>query len=330
VNQFQFPLHRDPRCNQGVLDLVVEDDTFQFPLHRDPRCNRFRPCICASNSTFQFPLHRDPRCNGPRQRRRNRPNRVSVPFTSGSSLQRQAMPVFSDSASKFQFPLHRDPRCNLSTPCMLLLALCFSSLYIGILAATLIAWFIWERPLRFSSLYIGILAATKMVRTVQPVKSVSVPFTSGSSLQRLHSSEILRRVVVSVPFTSGSSLQLDNSINMLTKEELFQFPLHRDPRCNLLLAITLSKYVKFQFPLHRDPRCNVTAKNIGVAEKHVSVPFTSGSSLQRGIRSGSWWQVRVSVPFTSGSSLQLFSLSRHILHKLSFSSLYIGILAATI
>jgi len=85
----------------------------------------------------------------------------------------------------------------------------------------------------------------------------------------------------------------------------------------------------------------------------VSVPFTSGSSLQHplfvslrvvfvcfsslyigilaatrpagGIRNGSG----VSVPFTSGSSLQRFDLLYKKLPVICFSSLYIGILAAT-
>ena len=61
---FQFPLHRDPRCNRArftdtgrglfsfsslyigilaathnILLFVVVNKVFQFPLHRDPRCN---------------------------------------------------------------------------------------------------------------------------------------------------------------------------------------------------------------------------------------------------------------------------------------------------
>jgi len=61
---------------------------------------------------------------------------VSVPFTSGSSLQHG-----------WTLPdMDVDPR--------------FSSLYIGILAATVIASDSSLTQLRFSSLYIGILAAT--------------------------------------------------------------------------------------------------------------------------------------------------------------------------
>ena len=88
---FQFPLHRDPRCNlkrhhPGPKFVWL----FQFPLHRDPRCNLIKEPVQRSEQStqFQFPLHRDPRCNGYFLR-----------------------PVLL--FHLFQFPLHRDPRCNM-------------------------------------------------------------------------------------------------------------------------------------------------------------------------------------------------------------------------
>jgi len=132
----------------------------------------------------------------------------------------------------FQFPLHRDPRCNKE-------ALSFT-----------------PDPWRFSSLYIGILAATELAHGGNYAIVVSVPFTSGSSLQQ--------------SFCSGSC------------------------------------------PNNR-----------------VSVPFTSGSSLQPKQKKEKIHENVVSVPFTSGSSLQLEQKSDLVLNSLSFSSLYIGILAAT-
>jgi len=62
----------------------------------------------------------------------------------------------------------------------------------------------------------------------------------------------------------------------------FQFPLHRDPRCNCqVVQVRLhSREVMFQFPLHRDPRCNSDKIQTPGKRKQVSVPFTSGSSLQ--------------------------------------------------
>ena len=70
---------------------------------------------------------------------------------------------------------------------------------------------------------------------------------------------------------------------------------------------------------------------VSPGEAAVSVPFTSGSSLQPDerkelIESLKW----VSVPFTSGSSLQLYSQDALKAERRRFSSLYIGILAATV
>jgi len=161
---------------------------------------------------------------------------VSVPFTSGSSLQRDAINL-DGGGSVFQFPLHRDPRCNSFVERGKVDAgsRCFSSLYIGILAATSGTWdsikttarfqFPLHRDPRcnwkylptktqkkesFSSLYIGILAATSPCRWPSRMIAVSVPFTSGSSLQRLMPvvGSAFAALTVSVPFTSGSSLQL--------------------------------------------------------------------------------------------------------------------------
>ena len=188
---------------------------------------------------------------------------------------------------------------------------CFSSLYIGILAAT----FHFHRQGRgwycFSSLYIGILAATLATapgsdppcpfqfplhrdprcnlgrRCIKRTKAkVSVPFTSGSSLQPVCSPDRRFRIphVVSVPFTSGSSLQ---HIQMSRS--------HPNPQ--------------FQFPLHRDPRCNVMDEYNRIFADLVSVPFTSGSSLQHAVNPYRIAHLPVSVPFTSGSSLQ--PLDRH-------------------
>ncbi len=208
---------------------------------------------------------------------------VSVPFTSGSSLQLflydlevdnlegfsslyigilAATPngrIISKVAETFQFPLHRDPRCNVFA---------------------------------------------KLVN--QDAFRVSVPFTSGSSLQLPVQEQILCRQSVSVPFTSGSSLQLFEGAGSRQGSPGFQFPLHRDPRCNsfcyLLLLLVL---MLFQFPLHRDPRCNKRSGVTFDGQYIVSVPFTSGSSLQLMKNSTVSRQNLVSVPFTSGSSLQL-------------------------
>ena len=125
---------------------------------------------------------------------------------------------------QFQFPLHRDPRCNAGkggTGCG---GYC-----------------------------------------------VSVPFTSGSSLQPRSHGRSSSFASVSVPFTSVSYTHLD---------------------------------VYKRQPLHRDPRCNYTSSHQGFCSIRVSVPFTSGSSLQHVRMTRKQRVMYVSVPFTSGSSLQ--------------------------
>jgi len=81
---------------------------------------------------------------------------------------------------------------------------------------------------------------------------------------------------VSVPFTSGSSLQRGGSPPW-QKWLWFQFPLHRDPRCNLGQSESSVYGRTFQFPLHRDPRCNY--KKLPVIFPDIS----SFSSLYIGI-----------------------------------------------
>ena len=135
----------------------------------------------------------------------------------------------------FQFPLHRDPRCNISERAP------FATDFLS-----------------FSSLYIGILAAT-----------VYVPIPPHS-----------RPLFVSVPFTSGSSLQPIPFCNKMLFV-MFQFPLHRDPRCNLKTYVVAPGVDTFQFPLHRDPRCNTP----GLGCVYRCLCF---SSLYIGILAATW------------------------------------------
>ena len=230
--------------------------------------------------------------------------KVSVPFTSGSSLQRVG-------------------------------AVCLA-----------------QKVRRFSSLYIGILAATYWLCWVRRLRCVSVPFTSGSSLQqfaelqfdklelqfqfplhrdpRCNLSTSFQPIFrsVSVPFTSGSSLQLGKLLAETTAVLMFQFPLHRDPRCNILMMMGITSQYGFSSLYIGILAATWKYFRNGCWNK-VSVPFTSGSSLQRALQSLICKKfICVSVPFTSGSSLQQFSKCCNY-YRWSFSSLYIGILAAT-
>ena len=110
---FQFPLHRDPRCNKG--------GGFQNEKNGSKSFSSLYIGILAATPDWQiqFPLMKG----------------VSVPFTSGSSLQ-PAANRWDIEGHEFQLPLHRDPRCNGFRYSLHLLEERFSSLYIGILAAT--------------------------------------------------------------------------------------------------------------------------------------------------------------------------------------------------
>ena len=132
----------------------------------------------------------------------------------------------------------------------------FSSLYIGILAATRIYVPGVPTVRRFSSLYIGILAATCGQEFYYETKRCFSSLYIG----------ILAATTLPVAWLALSSM--------------------------------------FQFPLHRDPRCNREWNYTHSSRSAVSVPFTSGSSLQQDASHYLVSSSRVSVPFTSGSSLQ--------------------------
>ena len=156
----------------------------------------------------------------------------------------------------FQFPLHRDPRCNIEEPGLcnsdVLVSVPFtsgSSLQLERVGGS-------EETRSFSSLYIGILAATVHMNVDFFPLSVSVPFTSGSSLQ------LRRHPRCNQPNHGFSSLY----IGILAATNRRKLDGHYE--------------TEFQFPLHRDPRCNHLHYWFSAGGANVSVPFTSGSSLQ--------------------------------------------------
>ena len=303
---------------------------FQFPLHRDPRCNNAIFAVVPLPMKFQFPLHRDPRCN-----------EVFSTFDEAVDYSFSSLYIGILAATVFPKVFFCCYKCR------------FSSLYIGILAATVKRSPSPRSAHCFSSLYIGILAATVLSRKHLRPLWVSVPFTSGSSLQPAGAQAKAEAAAGFSSLYIGILAATEKALNLALNKIQFQFPLHRDPRCNKNLLVALGAVCQFQFPLHRDPRCNTAAGGVAYAKNSVSVPFTSGSSLQR--RSRSWnrrigafqfplhrdprcnpfrqgWHgagYPVSVPFTSGSSLQPAWFEELDQFGSSFSSLYIGILAAT-
>jgi len=111
--------------------------------------------------------------------------------------------------------------------------------------------------------------------------------------------------------------------------KLFQFPLHRDPRCNFQKPESEKKSHYVSVPFTSGSSLQLLVLEYFATTPEVSVPFTSGSSLQQKIAEIADEEIFVSVPFTSGSSLQLGQALKASSSTERFSSLYIGILAAT-
>ena len=89
IRAFQFPLHRDPRCNEDAQTQEAEEGV-SVPFTSG---SSLQPQPLALSHVAGY---------------------VSVPFTSGSSLQRWGLEDTTYIITEFQFPLHRDPRCNYS------------------------------------------------------------------------------------------------------------------------------------------------------------------------------------------------------------------------
>ena len=183
---------------------------------------------------------------------------------------------------EFQFPLHRDPRCNRTLSDASLLKLRFSSLYIGILAATV------EKTGCFCFFH------------------VSVPFTSGSSLQQIYSYCDTVKAIEECFSSLYIGILAATRYGRLVAApgRLFQFPLHRDPRCNGPDGRWMACNIHVSVPFTSGSSLQPPKGPRGRFPFGVSVPFTSGSSLQRIPRSIPAIPTGVSVPFTSGSSLQ--------------------------
>ena len=186
----------------------------------------------------------------------------------------------------FQFPFHRDSLCNLSSP----------GTIISIISA-------------FSSLFIGIHSATYRNRKYrnQWKHLLSVPFSSGFTLQRRLAYCLKRNMgILSVPFSSGFTLQPSAHQATADAVKVFQFPFHRDSLCNVKQRfgrVLVQPF--FQFPFHRDSLCNRSSSSNSSSNRALSVPFSSGFTLQRAL-----WQrpgvsnATLSVPFSSGFTLQ--------------------------
>jgi len=158
-----------------------------------------------------------------------------------------------------------------------------------------------------------------MAGVVGAVPVVSVPSSSGNSLQRRARQAKHHHVAVSVPSSSGNSLQ--RSLTTMAANVLTGFsPLFIGELSSTgSTGARGSLWNEFQSPLHRGTLFNPGEWRLVSGHVHVSVPSSSGNSLQR---SGAFWLWRhsgVSVPSSSGNSLQPPTAASNPL-KLGFQS----------
>ena len=168
--------------------------------------------------------------------------------------------------------------------------------------------------------------------TYPGLAKLSVPFSSGSALQRedieRHQSLLL---YFQFPFPRDPPCNVTSAPRRSAPDKsVFQFPFPRDPPCNLYRPRASRSLNSFQFPFPRDPPCNVPSfGEIGVgiatfsslflgirlATQEIYPPSRSAcqsfSSLFLGIRLATWYcasvrtrKRKLSVPFSSGSALQ--------------------------
>ena len=205
---------------------------FQSPLHRGTLFNHRLLLLGASPMEFQSPLHRGTLFNSVALSEVTKKNPVSVPSSSGHSLQPSgstcgitslAVSVPSSSGNSLQQERCSPSEWNHAR---------FSPLFIGELSSTLFPEFCVSGGKRFSPLFIGELSSTDETHSLRlcgilfqsPLHrgtlfnsgkpeetrmelSVSVPSSSGHSLRRHRSVPEFAASTVSVPSSSGHSLQ---------------------------------------------------------------------------------------------------------------------------
>jgi len=209
AHAFQSPLHRGTLFNYQMSAAVGRGFVFQSPLHRGTLFNgrRPNPCFCCGA--------------------------VSVPSSSGNSLQLNPAPAELAGCAGFSPLFIGELSSTKASAFRVYLTPCFSPLFIGELSST---WLRFEPGARH--------------------RRVSVPSSSGNSLQLRAEESHDTRGCVSVPSSSGNSLQLHGqSVNSVQGTNV---------------SVPSSSGNSLQ------PHCPRTA----CRGRCVSVPSSSGNSLQ--------------------------------------------------
>ncbi len=228
--------------------FIGEVSSTQVPF----RGNQFGP-------VFQSPLHRGGLFNGRAHPGAERGEPISVPSSSGRSLQRLRLTHDCIQHLRFQSPLHRGGLFNIRAAPNSAPAQHFSPLFIGEVSSTDRMWPRYHRSGQFQSpLHRGGL------------------FNHGGIILALGKRDI------SVPSSSGRSLQLGWHGRYHHGNYHFSPLFIGEVSSTWIVGSGICASSPFQSPLHRGGLFNgVTGRELE-ALLLISVPSSSGRSLQRG------------------------------------------------
>ena len=185
VITFQFPLHREALYNGDVLRPHLRLCHFQFPLHREALYNLEGAAGNQKSPTFQFPLHREALYNPEYFSGGFVSHCLSVPSSSGSTIQPRQEESPWRAMNGFQFPLHREALYNFTRNMRRFPCPTFSSLFIGKHYTT---QFHNSDPLRVINFQFPLHREALYNRSVQMRHMrrifLSVPSSSGSTIQQ--------------------------------------------------------------------------------------------------------------------------------------------------
>src|SRR5579885_3581413 len=255
--QFQSPLHRGNHFNNGLR----AGELIQLQISVPSSSGKSLQLCIVDQASMRLT--------------------ISVPSSSGKSLQRRSRPAASTPATVFQSPLHRGNHFNIGYRSPHSFAC-----HISVPSSSGKSLQHYDKPFavvangNFSPLFIGEITSTRLVARAHPKPVISVPSSSGKSLQR--ASQMTGGVQ-----TYNFSPLFIGEITSTSSQHRFQSRLrHFSPLFIGEITSTAAhptrgkgKY-KFQSPLHRGNHFNATAPGISRGHWRISVPSSSGKSLQ--------------------------------------------------
>jgi len=134
--QFQSPLHRGTLFNKLAAKPAATPCQFQSPLHRGTLFNAGNHRSGRELHAFQSPLHRGTLFNRRQTKYLHPLAYVSVPSSSGNSLQRFAQPAIRLPVQRFSPLFIGELSSTKRRACFHSAWTCFSPLFIGELSST--------------------------------------------------------------------------------------------------------------------------------------------------------------------------------------------------